>query len=265
MLKKDYIRNDGVRNSNGSKQTYSGEHFAKVDHWHHKCGSVRSSRRLAKEDPLDEEDDKRARLEQCTRSAGEALLDHICEEEDVRIRQVPGEALHHAFGVIGKFRGQLRGVCECIRRGGQAGREGDDEKTVDDEEEVVPSVHREGQVRVARDVLEPGERAEEVWEEQEQDGDEEWGEDTLDNALYGGWCIADPGKPVVVHAERVDVGDCTSESNGEGPEDDQADVCGPGEQIAELHFVGTVVNLENIRSGRVRAKTREDGGGGDSR
>ena len=262
MLKKDYIRNDRVRNSNGSKQTYSGEHFAKVDHWHHECSSIRPSRRLAKEDPLNEEDDERARLEQCTGRAGEALLDHVGEEEDVRVRQVPGEALHHAFGVVGKLRGQLRGVFERIRRGGQPGREGDDEKTVDDEEEVVPPVHREGQARVARDVLEPGERAEEVWEEQKQDSDKERGEDALDDALHGRWCAADPGKPLVVHAERVDVGDSTSECDGEGPEDDQADVCGPGEQIAELHFVGAVINLENIGS---EGSTRTDGGVGDSR
>ena len=114
-LKKDYIRNDGVRNSNGSKQTDSGEHFAKVDHWHHECRSVRPSRRLTKEEPLNEEDDERARLKQCSGSAGEALLDHVCEEEDIRVRQVPGEALHHAFGVVGEFRGQLRAFLESIR------------------------------------------------------------------------------------------------------------------------------------------------------
>ena len=48
---------------------------------------------------------------------------------------------------------------------------------------------------------------------------------------------------MVALAERVDVGDCTGESDREGPEDDQADGGGPGEQVTELHFVRAVINL----------------------
>lgn len=91
---------------------------------------------------------------------------------------------------------------------------------MDDEEEVVSLVHREGQVRVACDVLEPGEAPEEVREEQEEDDNEDWGKDTLDNTLYDMWCVANPGEPVVGATERVNVGDCTSECDGKGPEDE---------------------------------------------
>ena len=102
-------------------------------------------------------------MKECTRSPGEALLDHVGQEEDVRIRHVLGEVLHHQVRVVDDPRGHLRS--DPTRSSCQPGGEGDDEKTVDDEEEVVPLVHREGQVRVACNVLEPGKPAKEVREE----------------------------------------------------------------------------------------------------
>lgn len=74
---------------------------------------------MAKEDLLDEKDDERARLEECTRSTGEALLDHVRQEENVCVGQVYGEVLHYALGVIEDIRGGLlsRSVDPACRRG----------------------------------------------------------------------------------------------------------------------------------------------------
>ena len=81
-------------------------------------------------------------MKQCSRSAGETLLNHVCQEEDVCVWQVLGEVLHHALGVVEDIRCRLlsRGLESTCSRG-QTGGEGDDEKTVDDEEDVVSLVH----------------------------------------------------------------------------------------------------------------------------
>ena len=61
---------------------------------------------------------------------------------------------------------------------------------------------------------------------------------------------------MVAATKRVDVGDRTGKCDGNGPEDDQAEIGSPGEQVAKLHFVSAVINLGYLVRGKAMQELR---------